>query len=1668
MGGNAFQFNYIGATGTFTATVVVAPLGTTNTWDGGDADDLLWSSADNWSSNDLPLAGQILIFGGAATADVLTKNDLGGNFGRINFTGTVGGFTISPQDLALQDLMLSHGIQASHSGATCSVNNDLLLLANQTFSVTGSANLTLGGGPSTNLNGFDLTTHCAPSSGTPQLNLDHGLFGAGNLLKTGPGRVSMGGVGTSSNAYTGTTTVQEGELRMVRGTITAPANCIPNALIIGGGANPASVTSTQAEKIADAASVTVNANGSFLPGAAETIGALTINGGLVNAGANTLQVNGTLTANTTATINAGKLRFSGTPLISVATGVELSVNPELESTAALTKTGAGLLRLWGVVDQPGLTISAGTVEMNGDSTQSGGFTLQSAGTLTGEGTLESVNAAAGGVIAPTPGESLSMNTFTGGATATYRPTLDGALANLIDVSTLNLGTMKLDPIITEVVPAGAVRIIVLKSGSVVTATRFTTVGGATLNENSLLTTAFNTFRISYAGGTGNDITLTSVVPPVTGTNRVWDGGALNDNWLTPANWVGDVAPAPGDDLEFPAAHVTSINNFPAGVTFGSISFTGVPGSIDHRSISGSALQLLGNLSSSLDDSSTRQVNISTPITLLSAATITNSGQRQLRILAAVTTTASPLRILGNSTGAEKRVVFSGTGVISGPARLIVDLHASVELISGNTYGGGTEVRSGHLSALNASEIYTNGLTVGDGVRTAVVFTGNAAAFISATITVHSGTLQAGTINCTSLVLDGTLTRPATVTAQGVTLTTGLTTDTGDIVTMSTLTAPSLTQNGGALNFTGAVAIAGTARLQSGDLTLRGGSSVGQLQVDAGTLTQVGFLSVANLVTILGGSFSAAGAGDGLGFTGGGTRTFTVATTANLHTLGDAAFDDLIDKRGAGTLTVTGALRATLVTVSGGFLHSDAVNGNLVSGPATGISLKSGHLRGTGVFGDLTATPTAGSQVSPGASPGRLTTSGILVGAGQAMQFNFEINSVVPATGHDQILVTGSSPEVTLAPGHNATVLVTIAPGFVATVGTELVLISNEGANPISGTFAGKPQDFEEALGFNLFRYSYTGGDGNDFTITRISPPPAGEFRVWDGGGPDANWTTDLNWVGNAAPNPGDALHFPGGAAQTTNTNDYPAGTPFSGFKIEANYILNGARVLLKGDVDVQSPGTTTLALPLRLTESRAVILSGGGSLVRSGVTQLGASAALTLRHNGSGEINVTGRMERLLPLTDGGVILDGTGSGLVKYNVAGDNLYVGETWVQRGVLELTGAFNSLVPGSLRIGGAGFTASVENPGTGVDGRINNASDLIIETGGTHVMTGSGTVERINRLFMRGGSLVKPSDCQFVVLESIHAQGNVASTITTPLFFESSSAGETDHLSVESGSSLTLTGSIQSLFSGTIDHSKVLQKTGTGPLILQAAMTAGQVVCLAGTFVLSTGSQITGRAVLSGGTLAGNGSPNEIGGTANGGTLAPSGPSGSGPAIMNTGNVFLAEQSHLAIEIGGTGSDQIDRINLNGVLDLNRCILDLSLINGFIPTVGQTFNIIGSANPAQRPFAGKDEGTTFSAAGQLWSITYLGGGHDVVLTAQGPAPTLDFTSFVFGPPSGGGSGVQVTASITGPASTLVNLEASTDLVIWTVIGSATTTSLGVASFNITDSAAGGRRFYKVGIP
>jgi hypothetical protein len=58
--------------------------------------------------------------------------------------------------------------------------------------------------------------------------------------------------------------------------------------------------------------------------------------------------------------------------------------------------------------------------------------------------------------------------------------------------------------------------------------------------------------------------------------------------------------------------------------------------------------------------------------------------------------------------------------------------------------------------------------------------------------------------------------------------------------------------------------------------------------------------------------------------------------------------------------------------------------------------------------------------------------------------------------------------------------------------SEIILIDNDGTDPISGAFVGMVEGTQLTLDGYLFELSYIGGDGNDVSLTAISPPPGNQ------------------------------------------------------------------------------------------------------------------------------------------------------------------------------------------------------------------------------------------------------------------------------------------------------------------------------------------------------------------------------------------------------------------------------------------------------------------------------------------------------------------------------------------------------------------------------------------------
>jgi autotransporter-associated beta strand protein len=132
------------------------------------------------------------------------------------------------------------------------------------------------------------------------------------------------------------------------------------------------------------------------------------------------------------------------------------------------------------------------------------------------------------------------------------------------------------------------------------------------------------------------------------------------------------------------------------------------------------------------------------------------------------------------------------------------------------------------------------------------------------------------------------------------------------------------------------------------------------------------------------------------------------------------------------------------------------------------------LRGTGRVDAITAQ--SGSTVSPGLSPGLLTSGPLSLHPGS--RYVAELHGPTAGTGYDQVRVAGG---VEL----NDAELTLVAGPALSPFG-QFMLIDNDGTDPVAGTFAGLPEGgtiVAASEDGHEFTISYRGGDGNDVVLT---------------------------------------------------------------------------------------------------------------------------------------------------------------------------------------------------------------------------------------------------------------------------------------------------------------------------------------------------------------------------------------------------------------------------------------------------------------------------------------------------------------------------------------------------------------------------------------------------------
>jgi len=795
-----------------------------------------------------------------------------------------------------------------------------------------------------------------------------------------------------------------------------------------------------------------------------------------------------------------------------------------------------------------------------------------------------------------------------------------------------------------------------------------------------------------------------VMASTAGAATVTWTGAINGTWSNTSNWDIGAVPAAGDTLIFSSSATTKAmnNDLPAGTTFASLTFNDSSYTLTGNAIGVNSLVRCTAGTSSVaaplelhGNTVFWNVNASGAVTLngftLEARIATISG--------AITGTSTVTLNSGVLSGASPS--FTGATVVMGETQGTIygtQPNSAVTVQSLGQLMGNGSVGNLTLSSSGSSVSPQSVSSVTGKLTTKNVTFGN-----STTLNVDVAGANAGT-NYDQLAVTGTVTINSSVSLQlsldsglspavnqvwtlidndGADAISGSFSGKGDGYTFSTLGATfELDYQGGdgndlTLRCTAAPRTwtgAGANTKWSNGANWDGGTvpSAGSQLVfpeSATNRTMDNDLTAGTSFSSLAFSHSTGSAytltGNAFTVSGGMTTSRSVTISAPVTISASQTFNGSFTFNGAVTLG-SSTLTLALATINGGVsgtgnvvLNSGTLNGtNTFTGTTSVLSsgsgaihatqsqspvsvLQGGVLTASGTLGqvsvaqDATLQPAGTSSNYATVNTSSLAFNGV---AGGSAHLSLEVNGTTAGTNFDQLVVNGT---VTIT---QAQLSLTINSGLTPYSGLVLKLIDNDGNDAIVGTFSGVTSPFD--VNGATFALSYTGGDGNDLTLTCTAAP-----KSWtgNGGAADPNWLTAANWSTGTPVIANDMLVFPESPSNRTMNNDAPAGTQFTSLTFAhtsgASYVLSGNQFALTAGITSTS-NSTTISAPIALSASQAFT----GQLTFNGTVTLNGNTLTT-----GGVMN--------------GIISDGSAPGnliLSSATLTADNSYSGTTTIPNG------------------------------------------------------------------------------------------------------------------------------------------------------------------------------------------------------------------------------------------------------------------------------------------------------------------------------------------------------------------------------------------------------------------
>ncbi|MFN0128607.1 MAG: beta strand repeat-containing protein [Verrucomicrobiales bacterium] len=985
-------------------------------------------------------------------------------------------------------------------GATrYSVTNDipglavhsLTLNGSYTLSGSGGAALTFtGGGASVTVNGSQVNTIASSlpvvlnagvlislNHAAARLTLDSTVSGSAGFAQDGPGIITLSGL--NANTYTGITQVLQGELRLSQAGLV-PALAVPGRLVIGTAnlAEPAVVRLYQNHQIGSVEPVILNPSGTLaLNGKLDTLGELRLYGGTITtdngADAGELRLGGEVLAENANSYIYGHVSLGGvsrTLRTTTATLFLHAVTADGGGNAGLLKTGGGGLLLSGANTYAGATL-----------VQQGTLILATGGQpgSTAAGTVVEAGASLFLITTGVGDEPLSLSgTGNGGNTGALRAegaTSWGGPVTFAADSTVNV-TVANETLTFSDRLDGAGAFIKTGPGRVLLTGMQSNLhtGGTVVDAGELLLSVGN-------GGT-------AIPGPLTVGNPL---GAPDSArvWPTASHQIADTAA-----VTVHASGRLSIQD--QNDTIGTLSMFG--GEVDGTSgtwtlggdifaDNGSSL-ISGKLSLG---GATRTVHTQDGQLIVDAvisngaaiAGLVKTGPGTLELRAVNTyqglteVSAGALRLSysgrpGNSD--------QGTTVATGASVLLFGHTVSGEsltFLAGPAPGGlldteGACAWSGNIAVFGEAHFFTR--AAGGVLSLSGSIIGNPDARL---VTRGAGSVRftGGTDNlypCPTWVKSGTLLLdklPGITAVPGTLLI-------GDAVGAAAAVRP---LSSGQIADTAAVTVSvtGLLNLSSQPETIGSLAGDGHVQVDLSTLTTGGNGADTTFSGILSGIGTTA-----LIKQGGGRMSLTGSNTCS----GKCVVN-------AGNLFIHGVQTSSAATVNaGGFLNGHGQTGAITS--TDGIVAPGSD----GVFG-------------PGLA--RLKCNGATFSSGTG--FWLEFAGTDAGTNYSQLEVNG------LVSLGNA--LPKLRMAFASPIGTQFMIIKNDGADAIIGTFRALPQGATlTSTDGTQFTISYTGGTGNDAVITQTSLPPVpviddSSITTADGPGGPGTGPTTVNLTGHGVP-----------------------------------------------------------------------------------------------------------------------------------------------------------------------------------------------------------------------------------------------------------------------------------------------------------------------------------------------------------------------------------------------------------------------------------------------------------------------------------------------------------------------------------------------------------------------